>query len=381
MSPRLKRLYMLFAVVALIALGVWWWNRGKESTDDAFLERNVVYLKPRVSGQLIAVDVTDNQPVHKGQVLAKIDPAPFQVALEAAQGKLANARAQLQSAQAGLDAFQADLKARIADASAQVAVAQAQVEQQQRSLASVKAKLAQAQRDVARYTKLASRQQVSQQVLDNARTQVATLSADQQTTDAAIQVARQQVKSAQANLALVKSSDKQEAVHQATVAQARAGVQQAKADLDQAQLNLKWTTVRAPESGWLSEVQAKTGSMVSPDTNLEILVSGEPWVKANFKETQLGQIQVGDRVDISVDAYPDVTLHGHIQSVQPGTGSRFAVLPPENATGNYVKVVQRVPVRIALDNVPKQLQLWPGMSVEPTVYLNSADHSASKDSH
>jgi len=372
MSPRLKRLYLIFAVAAVIAAGLWWWNAGKESTDDAFIERNVVYLKPRVGGRLVAVDVTDNQPVDKGQVLARIDPDPYRLAVEAARGKLAGAQAQLQSAQAGLAAFEADLAARITDATAKVAVAQAQVRQQQRSLVSVDAKLDQARRDVKRYTALARRQQVSQQVLDDARTRVQTLQAERATTQAAIQVAQRQVKSAQANLALVKSSSKQEAVHKAAVAQARAGVQQARSDLHQARLNLKWTTVRAPVAGWVSEVQAKTGSMVSPDSTLEILVSGHPWVKANFKETQIGAIQVGDRVDISVDAYPDQTLEGHIESFQPGTGARFAVLPPENATGNYVKVVQRVPVRIALDKLPAHLQLWPGMSVEPTVHLDSA---------
>lgn len=372
MSSRLKRLYLLFGLAAIIAAAIWWWNLGKESTDDAFIERNVVYLKPRVSGRLESVEVNDYQTVRKGQLLARIDPSPYQVAQEDARAKLTSAQAQLQSARAALAAFEADLAARITDATARVAVAQAQVEQQQRSLASVDAKLDQAQRDVRRYTTLAKRQQVSQQVLDNARTQLQTLTAERATTRAAIQVARQQVKAAQASLALVKSSSKQEAVHQAAVAQAKAGIQQARANLHQAQLNLQWTEVRAPVDGWISQVQAKTGSLVGPDSTLEILVSGKPWVTANFKETQIGKIQVGDRVDIAVDAYPDLTLHGHIQAFQPGTGARFAVLPPENATGNYVKVVQRLPVRIALDGLPPHLQLWPGMSVIPTVYLNSA---------
>ncbi|MFE8070359.1 HlyD family secretion protein [Marinobacteraceae bacterium S3BR75-40.1] len=371
MSTRLKRLFALFAAVAIGAVLVWWWHLGKESTNDAFVEQDVVYLKPRVSGQLVAVNVSDNQAVKKGQVLARIDPRPFELAVESAQAQVASAEAQVQRAQADLAAFVADLQARESDAAANVEVAQAQVKRQQRSLDTVDAKIEQAHRDVERYQTLAARKQVSQQLLDDARTQLRTLEAERQTTQAAIIVAQRQVTAARTKKATVAAEHKRKAVMEAAVSEARAALRQAQSAVHQAQLNLDWTTIRAPVDGRIGEVQAKTGAMVGPENTLEILVSGEPWVKANFKETQLGQIQPGDRVEIAVDAYPDLPLKGHVASIQPGTGARFGLLPPENATGNFVKVVQRVPVRIDLESVPDGVALSPGLSVVPTVYLDS----------
>ncbi|MDX1801741.1 MAG: HlyD family secretion protein [Marinobacter sp.] len=375
MSTRLKRLFVVFLLAAVAIIAVWWWHLGKESTDDAFVERDIIYLRPKVSGQLIDVSVTDHQAVKAGDVLARIDPAPFRIAEEAARARVAQAESSVASARAEKQAFEADLQARQQDAKASVEVANANVVRQQRALDTLNAKIEQAQRNVERYQALAKRQQVSQQTLEDARTSLQTLQSEHAATEAAIVVARREVGSAQAKQAVVNASTQRLEVLDAAVGQAQASLQQAQADLHQAQLNLKWTRIEAPVDGWTGEIQAKTGSNIGPDSTLAILVSGAPWVKANFKETQLGDMHVGDRVDLAVDAYPDVSLSGHVVSFQPGTGSRFALLPPENATGNFVKVVQRLPVRIQIDSVPDGVQLWPGMSVVPTVYLDSADES------
>ncbi|MAA64224.1 MAG: hypothetical protein CL581_15670 [Alteromonadaceae bacterium] len=371
MSLRLKRLFLLFAVAAVVIIGLWWWSMGKETTDDAFIERDVVYLRPRVTGPLVNVAVGDNQQVKAGEVLARIDPQPFEVALENARARVANAKAALDSARGSRDAFVADLEARKEQAKAAVSVAQAQVVQQQRTLDAQDARIDQARRDVKRYEALAKRKQVSQQTLENTRTQLSTLESDRSATQAAVAVAESQVQSARASEKTVDADDKRRPVLQASVDQAEASLAQAQADLHQAQLNLDWTAITAPVDGWVSEIQSKTGSMVGPQSTLVILVSGNPWIKANYKETQIGGMTIGDRVSVEVDAYPDLELSGHVASFQPGTGARFALLPPENATGNFVKVVQRVPLRIELDDVPEQVQLWPGMSVVPTVHLDS----------
>lgn len=372
MSTRLKRLFVVFLLATIAIIAVWWWHLGKETTDDAFVERDIIYLRPRVTGPLVDVSVTDHQAVRAGDVLARIDPAPFRVAEDAARAQVAQAEAAVASAEAEKQAFQADLKARQEDAKASIEVANANVTRQQRALDTLDAKIEQARRNVERYQALAKRQQVSQQTLEDARTSLQTLQSEHAATEAAIAVARREVDSAQAKQAVVNASQQRIAVLQASVAQARAGLQQAESDLHQAELNLEWTRIEAPVDGWTGEIQAKTGSNVGPGSTLAILVSGAPWVKANFKETQLSGMHVGDRVDLAVDAYPDANLSGHIVSFQPGTGSRFALLPPENATGNFVKVVQRLPVRISIDAVPEGVQLWPGMSVVPTVHLDSA---------
>ncbi|MEQ5834317.1 HlyD family secretion protein [Marinobacter sp. NFXS9] len=372
MSSRLKRLFIVFAVAAVVIAALWWWSLGKETTDDAFVQRDVVYLKPRVDGPLVDVAVHDNQPVKAGQVLATIDPEPYQASLSAAQAKVANAQASLESARASLTAFQANLAARKAEATASVEVAKAQITQQERTRDAQAAKIEQARRDVKRYSVLVERSQVSKQTLENARTNLNTLESDHAATAAAVSVARSQLASARAQQQAVAADDQRLPVMQAAVDEARANLEQAQASLTQAQLNLDWTTIKAPVDGWISELQARTGAMVGPQATLVILVSGHPWIKANYKETQIGDMHVGDRVDIDVDAYPNKTLTGHVASFQPGTGSRFALLPPENATGNFVKVVQRVPIRIELDDTPEDMQLWPGMSVVPTVHLDSA---------
>lgn len=372
MTTRLQRLFLCFMLIAIGLFALWWWNQGEESTDDAFVERDVIYLKPRISGRLESLSVDSYQQVHAGEVLATIDPSPFRVAVTAAEANLQRAQASVATAEAELTAFLADDKARLTNAQAQVAVAEANVSLQRRQLDTLSARLDQARRDVDRYQSLASRQQVSRRTLEDSQTQLDTLSSEQVATRAGVTVAEQELASTRAAVEVAQANSQRRQVLEANVSQAQAGVSQAEAELEQARLQLSWTRITAPVDGWVSEIQAKTGSMVSPTTTLSILVAGTPWIKANFKETQLDGMKVGDTVTIEVDAYPGRELKGHVAAFQPGTGARFALLPPENATGNFVKVVQRIPVRINLDDIPEDVDLWPGLSVLPTVELGSA---------
>lgn len=373
MSVRLQRLMMVFALLGFIGGIYLWLTAGYESTDDAFVERDLTYLRPRVAGTLQQLLVADYQAVKAGDVLAELDPQPFQIALAQAQAQIGLKEAELARAAAELARFSQSLIARKEDATRQIAVARAQVELRQRQLARIDAQLEQAERDVKRYGQLIKQRQISQQTFDDSRTQLTSLHADRGAALAEIHVAQEQVGAALANQAVVAADADQVKALQAGVESARQAVAQAVAQRDQAQLELNWTHLRAPADGWISRIEAKSGSQVGTQTTVAIFISGDAWVTANFKETQLRQMQVGSEATLHLDAYPDVMLHGHVQAFQPGTGARFSLLPPENATGNFVKVVQRVPVKILLDQVPAGLLLVPGMSVEASVRLGAVE--------
>lgn len=327
------------AVIGLIVVGVIWWieSSGWISTDDAFIDTHTVQVSTQVAGRVKAVLVQDNQEVHAGQPILELDPADFEVALsqalanqQSAQGQLAQAQAQLPVAQANLD-----------EAKAQVAVAQAASLNSQTNLKRDQA--------LARMGGLA----VSQQTLDNdtatARSNAANLVA-----------AQQKVVAAQAQIGL----------NQKNVETAQAGVRAATAQVRQARLNLGYTVVHASVNGRITNKTVAAGNYVQVGQALAALVPDEVWVTANYKETEIGEMKVGDPVDIYVDAYPGHVFKGKVQSIQAGSGAAFSLLPPENATGNYVKVVQRVPVKIVFDNGPgAQWLLGPGMSVEPYVKI------------
>jgi membrane fusion protein (multidrug efflux system) len=321
-------------VIAALAVGItlWWLHaRQYESTDDAFIDAHIVLVAPQVAGRVQQVLVKDNQDVSKGQLLLKIDPAEYQVALDQAQAALAEAQGKLAQAQA---------QKSVADANAAQAQAQVQV---------VQANARNAQQELNRYQQL-SRAAVSQQQLDNA-TAAATSSAAQ------VQAAQKQAAAAaaQANAAVT------------AIATAKATVASAQAKIDQANLMLSYTQIRATEAGLVTRKSVVPGNYIQVGQQLMAIVPHEVWVTGNYKETQLADMKPGQPVEISVDAYPDLDLHGHVDSIQAGSGAVFSLLPPQNATGNYVKVVQRVPVKITFDSLPDHPRLAPGMSVEPTV--------------
>jgi len=325
------------AAALLAAVGYVDWDYGSrfESTDDAFIAARQFAVAPKVAGYVAAVEVSDNRHVATGDVIAKIDDRDYRVALDQAEAQVANAEASVQN-----------IDAMIAVQDALASANHAQVEQAQAALTF-------AQQQAERYQQLARDGAGS---LQNAQQYASQLQQQQAT-----------VASAQA---MFKQPQRQIEALKAQRAAAVASLAQAKAQREQAALNLSYTTIRAPQPGRVVNLSAAVGEYAQPGTNLAMFVPDEVWVTANFKETQLGAMRPGQVVTLRVDAFPLRMLTGRVDSIQSGSGTAFSLLPAENATGNYVKVVQRVPVKIAFDNPPADIALGPGMSVEPEVRVD-----------
>jgi membrane fusion protein (multidrug efflux system) len=337
------RIGMVVILIGLIAGGLYYWQSTKnlEDTDDAYTDGRAVTIAPRVTGQVISLDVNDNQFVHLGDPLIHIDPRDYESALEQAQGQLEAAQGQLSASSQAFAIAKVNFPARLQAAQAQLHGAQAN--------------LFKAQTDYRRQQNLPRAATTGQQV-------------DYAT--AALRLAEAQL--AQAEASVTEATPVKPNVEQsgAQVKQLQGTMEQADAAVRQAQLNLQWCVVRAPQDGWITKRNVERGNYVTPGQQIFSIVSPEVWITANFKENQLNRMRPGQKVAISVDAYPELKLKGHVDSVQLGSGSKFTAFPPENATGNYVKIVQRVPVKIVIDsgldpNIPLPL----GISVEPTVSL------------
>jgi membrane fusion protein (multidrug efflux system) len=373
-------------VIGCVAGGLYWLHaRQFEETDDAFIDGNIIPVGTKVAGLVKDVFVDDNQAVEAGQKLVQIDPADFQARLEQAQANLQAAQAKFDVAQTNLTLTRANSQAGLDQAKAAVTQAEALVRSAQSQQASAQADVVAAQAestrrqaDLKRYEALDPRV-VSQQQLDIARaaseSAEAQLTAAQKRVGAAesqIHEAEARVTQAQSALAAANTVKEQVASAQAKVRRAQAEADQAQAAVDLAKLELSYTTIVAPAAGRVTRKNAQPGQYLSVGQSLAAVVTPEIWVVANFKETQLTHMHQGQPVTIAVDAYPDKEFHGHIDSIQAGTGSRFSLLPPENATGNYVKVVQRVPVKIVFDEQPEEKRLLaPGMSVVPSVRITA----------
>ncbi|WP_435954445.1 HlyD family secretion protein [Dryocola sp. BD626] len=330
----------IVVVVMVIVAAVWWFlTRNEETTDDAFTEGNAVTIAPKVAGYVTELHIGDNQRVKKGDLLVVIDPRDAKAQRDQAQAQVGLAEAQLHQAQAQLDLAKVQYPAQRDQALAQVAKAEAD--------------LANARADYKRQRGVDPRA-TSQQNIDTANAQLRSAEAGAANARAQLEVANQ-----------VRLQIRQ----QETNVEARARqVDQAKAQLETAELNLSYTEVRAPFDGFVTLRNVQLGSLVQAGTALFSVVSPDIWVTANFKESQLERMRPGNKVKLSVDAWPDMELEGHIDSIQQGSGSRFSAFPAENATGNFVKIVQRVPVKIVIDkgldaNHPLPL----GLSVEPKV--------------
>ena len=306
-----------------------------QSTDDAFIAARQSTIAPKVSGYITSVPVTDNEHVTTGQVVARIDDRDYQIALEQAQAQVAAAQAGIENIDAQLDVQNAQINAN-----------QAQVDQAQAALVF-------AQQQAARYQHL---EQTGYGTVQNSEQYTSQLHQQQ----AALQSAQATLNLAQRQIEALKAQRKS----------ADANLAQAKAQLDQAKLNLTYATVTAAQPGRVVNLGAAVGQFAQPGTNLTQFVPDEIWVTANFKEIQLDRMRPGEPVTLRIDAYPGRVIHGHVDSVQPGSGTAFSLLPAQNATGNYVKIVQRVPVKIVMDNPPTDVALGPGMSVVPTVRVD-----------
>jgi len=383
-----RKLILIVVAVAIVvgALFFYWRSTFTEDTDDAQVNGNLYQVSSRVSGQVIHVDVEEQQYVHQGDPIAEIDPKDSQVALEQAEANLANAQAEYQQAIVNVPITSVQTSTTIQTSGSDVLGSEASVQQAEAQVQADKAKVlsaqAQAQKsalDVQRYTPLVAKDVISKQQFDAA---VAQAAADQGALDAAqrdVTAQEQTVSLMIARLAQSKSQQvqsqkngpKQVAVQQAHAAAALAAIKEAQARVDQAQLNLSYTHVVAPITGIVSNKSVAVGENLSVGQSLMTIVPlTDLWVTANFKETQLKEMHKGQDVKIEVDALGGRKFTGKVDQIGGATGSSLSLFPPENATGNYVKVVQRIPVRINftnLDQENKDFALRIGMSVVPTV--------------
>ncbi len=372
-KSRRRQRFLLFGGLILAAAvlggGYWFLNRNSETTDDAFIEADVVSVAARLDGPVVAVHFVDNQHVDKDTVLVEIDPTDYQVALDSANAQLANALAQQRAAQNDLDLTRITAAANLEQARHALDEAQHQVGVARQQADAQEADSARYGSDVKRYSDLVKTDDASRQRFEQAE-------ADARGSEARARAARQSVTAseaqaaqAQARLQDATAVPQRIAMKEAALATADAQVQIAQAAVKQAGLNLSYTKILAPMSGRVTKRSVEPGDVIQRGQALTNLVVDPPWVVANFKETQLGRMRPGAPVRIGIDAYPSLSLKGHVESIQPGSGSRFTLLPPENATGNFVKVVQRVPVKIVFDQLDAATMrlLAPGMSADPDV--------------
>jgi membrane fusion protein, multidrug efflux system len=406
------RAVAIVAGVVIAAASIWYYleSRGYEATDNAFIDGNVVQISPRVSGQVLRVLVTDNQQVNRGDLVAEIDPRDYENQLAEAKARLQDTGARATGAESNLGltstvtsavlvqsgaALEASrdqvevLRARLAQEEAAVQAAEAGFQQAEARQAAANAEASRAADDVVRYRTLYQKEEVSRQLLDraetdarssaanleaarqmvaSARAQLAQAKAEHAASLASLSLAGKQVRQAEGRLREAQSAPQQVRVRQSDLQSAKAMHEQQDAAVRQAELNLSYTKIYAPDSGYITKKSVEPGNFVQTGQALVALVSDRLWVVANFKETQLTHMRPGQSVEVKIDAYPQLKLRGRVDSIQSGTGARFSLMPPENATGNYVKVVQRVPVKIVLvEPPPTVFRVGPGMSVEPEV--------------
>jgi membrane fusion protein, multidrug efflux system len=379
------RIAVAIAILVLLVVGffVYRYLTSYESTDDAQVDGHINSVSARISGHVLKLDVEDYQYVAAGTVVVEIDPADYQVAYNRAKADFDDAEAAAEAAgvtvpitsvntSAQVSATQADVNS----ARAGIQAAKQQYQAAQAQLQEAEANNTKAQNDLQRYKLLVEKQEISQQQYDQAFAAAAASAATVAGARASAQAAQQQVTQAEgklvqaeANYRYAATAPRQMRVTRARAAQALAQAQLKKAALDQAALNLEYTKVRAPVNGIISNRTVEVGQNVSPGQQmLDVIDLDDIWITANFKETQLADMRIGQPVTIHVDANSR-TYNGKVNSIAGASGARFSLLPPENATGNYVKVVQRIPVKIVLDaGANKDHALRPGMSVEPKVW-------------
>ena len=386
-EPKSRRrgiLVVALIVVAIAAVAVWWHSTFSEDTDDAQISGHLMQVSARVNGHVLKVDVQENQVVKAGDVIAELDPRDYQIAVENAEAALASAQANAAAAKVNVPIVTTNTRSNLSAANADVTGAHATIEQAEQQLAAAHAQVAQAQAnatraeaDLERYKPLVAKDVISKQQYDAAvasadatRAQLISAQASEKAASEAVRVAHQREAQSQASLKYAETAPQQVAAQNARAQQAEAQVQQAQAQLDQAKLNLSYTKIVSPADGIVTRKSVEIDQNVSAGQNLLTLVSlDDLWVTANFKETQLEHMQAGQTVEISVDS-TGKKYQGKVTQIGGATGSVLSLFPPENATGNYVKVVQRVPVRIdftALAQEDPQHQLRPGLSAEPKV--------------
>jgi len=380
------RIAVLIALVVLLVVGFFAYRyfTSYESTDDAQVDGHINSVSARISGHVIKLNVQDNQYVQAGTVLVEIDRTDYQVAYERAKADFADAQAAATAAGVTVPITSVNTNSQISASEADVASARAGIQAAQQQFQAAKAQLQQAeannvkaQNDLARYKQLVEKQEISQQQYDQAtaaaQAGAAGVEAARATADAADQQVTQakgRLVQAEANWRYANTAPKQMQISQARAQSALAQVERMKASLDQAELNLQYTKIVAPVNGVVSDRTVEVGQNVAPGQELmKVINLDDIWITANFKETQLREMKPGQRVTIEADSNGN-KYNGKVDSIAGASGARFSLLPPENATGNYVKVVQRVPVKIVLDSgSTKDHALRPGLSVTPKVWI------------
>jgi len=384
-NPRAK--LGLFFVVAILLVAVvllWRYFGSYESTDDAQIDGHINAVSARVSGHVIKLNVDDNQYVEKGAVLVEIDPTDYEVAVARARADYEDAQAQAVAAGINVPVTDVSTSSQVAGTQAGVANAKAGIAAARQQLAAAQAQAVEAeannvkvQNDLARYKQLIDKQEISQQQYDQAiaaaKASAASVEAARAAADAAaaqVEQAQDKLLQASAELRTAQTAPQQQRATRSRALSAQAIADRKKADLQQAELNLQYTKIVSPVSGIVSDRTVETGQNVQTGQEMmKIIPLEDIWVTANFKETQLRNMKPGLRSDITVDANGK-TYHGHVDSIAGASGARFSLLPPENATGNYVKVVQRIPVKIVFEpGETKSHELRPGMSVVPKVWI------------
>jgi membrane fusion protein (multidrug efflux system) len=397
-DPKFRRAFVwALAVVGILIITLIWYYHNRVSTDDAEVDGHLVPMACKIYGDIAEVRVDDNQLVKAGQVLVRIDPRDYQARVDQAKAALALAESQSQAAQVGVPLTQETTQSYTSSADAQLANAEAEYDRAKTTYekdstaglafarANVDARQAdndRAQADLGRMKPLVQKEEISQQQFDAylagarvaeselraAKNQLTAAESGAEISKSAMLAAKAKVDQARAGVEQARANHKQIPIRQADAAAAVAGVAQANANLEAAELELSYTTVVAPVDSVVTKKSVEVGQIVQPGQSLLVLIPLQDiWVTANFKETQLAKIRSGQKVEIHVDMYGE-TFTGHVDSIAGATGARLSLLPPENATGNFVKVVQRIPVKILVDPVPPdKAVLRPGMNVDATI--------------
>jgi membrane fusion protein (multidrug efflux system) len=397
-QPRV-RIGIGVVALAILGVGIWFWaTAGRETTDDAQVDAHVTQVSARVGGIITKINVADNQLVEAGTVLVELDPRDYQVSVDKARAELADAEANAVAAQSNVPITSTTAASNVTTARGGIAQAQSGVTAAEKEVDAARARLVSAQarlreaeanatkaaRDVERLRGLLAKDEVSQQqfdattaaaeaqraAADSARSQIAEAEAGIRVAESRLAQSRAGEQQAHAEMATAQTAPSQIAATKARASSAEAHVQQARATVAQAELNREYVTIKAPVRGIVSRKGINVGQVVQPGQPLLAIVQiDDVWITANFKETQLKNMRPGQRAKASVDALGGREFTGKVDSIAGATGSRFSLLPPENATVKFVKVVQRVPVKIALDpgQDPEHL-LRPGMSATVTVY-------------
>ncbi|WPZ35150.1 HlyD family secretion protein [Thalassobaculum sp. OXR-137] len=380
-SAKKRRRLVFLATVLLVAVvggGFWWFQGlGKEETDNAFVDGDTQMIASEVTGRVIAVNFEEGASVAQGAVLVEIESADAEARVANAEAALVRAHADAARAEADLSYIHADTDARLAEAEAARDLAQSTLAQRKADVTAAEAESTQAASDASRYQKLSRSDFASRQRVETADAKARTTSAQLTAARSAVNAAIAEVRRAEAAIETVEAARKEIDAREAARDAAWAAVREAEASLRAAKVALGHTRIVAAHDGTVTRKSVVVGQLVQTGQALGSLVFGQPWVVANFKETQLTEMRVGQSVDIEVDAYPDLALRGRVETIGRGTGAYFSLLPPENATGNYVKVVQRVPVKIVVtDGLDPARPLSLGMSVIPTVHVDGEGRTA-----